>query len=52
MVDKVRHMEKGEGVNFSDGTTGKMIEMGVTTPSRSPARLAVGCFRGCPDPHH
>ena len=32
MVDKVRHMEKGEGVNFADGTTGKMIEMGVNDP--------------------
>ena len=25
-------MEKGEGVNFADGTTGKMIEMGVNDP--------------------
>ena len=32
VVDKVKHMEKGEGVNFADGTTGKMIEMGVNDP--------------------
>ena len=31
-VDKVKHMGKGEGVNFADGTTGKMIEMGVNDP--------------------
>ena len=32
VVDKVKHMGKGEGVNFADGTTGKMIEMGVNDP--------------------
>ena len=32
VVDKVKNMPKGEGVNFADGTTGKMIDMGVNDP--------------------
>ena len=32
IVDKVKNMPKGEGVNFADGTTGKMIDMGVNDP--------------------
>ena len=32
VVDKVKSMPKGEGVNFADGTTGKMIDMGVNDP--------------------
>ncbi len=32
IVDKVKHMGKGEGMNFADGTSGKMIDMGVNDP--------------------
>lgn len=32
VVEKVKGLGKGEGVNFADGTTGNMIEMGVNDP--------------------
>lgn len=32
VVEKVKGLGKGEGVNFADGTTGNMIQMGVNDP--------------------
>lgn len=32
VVEKVKEMAKGEGINFANGQTGNMIEMGVNDP--------------------
>ncbi len=32
VVEKAKGMAKGEGINFADGSTGNMIEMGVNDP--------------------
>lgn len=32
VVEKVKEMAKGEGINFANGETGNMIEMGVNDP--------------------